>query len=393
MKLSRYLLFLFLSLIFLVPLPQYWFGASSFMSGTLIFLIIFCITYFLFFELKINIISYYYVILFFLIIIIHFFLTQLFFGAKEDFFRGLGSLIILFFMVFCSYFFAKLVLIINETDFNYIINFILILFLFSFIGKYIPSIQNLNNVKPILPYNEPSHYTLFIIPFAYYKVFISNKFKTKIIYLILFALLGVALVNLTMIVAVLLCAGITFFKNRIIYIFIIIPFIFPFILNNLGSSYYTERLTFSSENTNLSTLVFVQGWQLAYEGIIKTFGLGIGFQQLGYFPLEVEAGYIINKIIGKEVNVTDAGLTAAKIISEFGILGIFIIIIYLKYFNGILKKLNTENNFTMIFAYSIFLSFSIDLFIRGIGYFNPPFFLFFASLFIILTKKNETSFR
>lgn len=393
MKLSRYLLILFVSLIFLVPLPQYWFGATSFMSGTLIFLIFFFISYFLFFDFKVNVIHYYYIISFFLILIIHFFLTQLFLGENEDFFRGLGSIFILLFLVFCSYFFAILILSVKKISLNRIINIVLILFLLSFIGRYIPSIQNFNNVKPILPYNEPSHYTLFIIPFAYYKVFISSKIKTKIIYLIIFAVLGLLLVNLTMIVAVLLCAGITFFKNKILYVFIIIPIIFPLILNNVGSSYYTERLTFSSENTNLSTLVFIQGWQLAYESLKQTYGMGIGFQQLGYFPLDVEAGYIIKLIIGKEVNVSDAGLTAPKIISELGILGILIVILYLKYFIVILKKLKSEINFKMIFAYSIFLSFSIDLFIRGIGYFNPPFFLFIVSLFIIFTKQNEISFR
>lgn len=391
MRLSTYLLFLFVSLIFLVPLPQYWLGASSFMSGTFIFLLFFCLSCFLFVDTKINVHSYRSIIFFFLILIIHFFITQFVFGEKEDFMRGMGSLIVLLFMTFCGYFFSKAILLIKDSDFNYIVNFVLILFLFSFIGKFIPAIQNFNNVKPILPFNEPSHYTLFLIPFAFYKVFVTTNLRIKIIYLALFAVLGILLVNLTMLVAVLLCAGISFLKDKIVYVFLFIPIIFPFIVNNMGSSYYTERLILSTQNNNLSTLVFIQGWQLAYESVIKTFGLGTGLQQLGYFPLDVEARYVINKMIGKDVNLTDAGLTAPKIISEFGVLGILGLMVYLKQFRTILRRLKNTNHLKIIFAYSIFLSFSIDLFIRGIGYFNPPFFLFITSLFLIFKPTHENN--
>ena len=35
-----------------------------------------------------------------------------------------------------------------------------------------------------------------------------------------------------------------------------------------------------------------------------------------------------------------------------------------------------------------YMSFAIQLFIRGIGYFNAPFFLFLTSIFIILKNKS-----
>jgi hypothetical protein len=97
------------------------------------------------------------------------------------------------------------------------------------------------------------------------------------------------------------------------------------------------------------------------------------------------------ELIGKDVNLTDAGLTAPKIISEFGVLGILGLMVYLKQFRTILRRLKNTNHLKIIFAYSIFLSFSIDLFIRGIGYFNPPFFLFITSLFLIFKPTHENN--
>ena len=106
-------------------------------------------------------------------------------------------------------------------------------------------------------------------------------------------------------------------------------------------TYFSDRLKLTTDSDNLSVLVFVQGWQLAYNSLKETYGLGIGIQQLGFVKVETEAGDTIIRLLGRNVNDTDAGLTFGKIVSEFGLLGVFLIIIYLKYFYKIYIKIST----------------------------------------------------
>ena len=51
-----------------------------------------------------------------------------------------------------------------------------------------------------------------------------------------------------------------------------------------------------------------------------------------------------------------------------------------------LDKVKNESKWSL--AIRRYISFAIQLFIRGIGYFNAPFFLFLTSIFIILKNKS-----
>ena len=50
----------------------------------------------------------------------------------------------------------------------------------SFVGSFFPSIQNINNTKPIIPYNEPSHYALFLCLFFTIKRLLQIRKKNYI---------------------------------------------------------------------------------------------------------------------------------------------------------------------------------------------------------------------
>lgn len=259
----------------------------------------------------------------------------------------------------------------------------------SFVGSFFPSIQNINNTKPIIPYNEPSHYALFFMPFLYYKTFTANTQK-KIIYIIIGGFIALFLKNFTLLVGVALCIILNFRKKSIIILVVTGLLMFFY----LDLTYFSDRLKLTTDSDNLSVLVFVQGWQLAYNSLKETYGLGIGIQQLGFVKVETEAGDTIIRLLGRNVNDTDAGLTFGKIVSEFGLLGVFLIIIYLKYFYKIYIKISTIKNKNILFACSIYFAFSLDIFIRGIGYFNTPFLLFFTAIFILKNYfKHENNLR
>ena len=385
----KYVFLLFLCLIFITPLPHHWLGASSFLSGTVFFLSILFFTNTILFGFKINIKSFKIITGIFLFFICHLFLLQ-FILREGDFSRGFFSIVLFILMLFGAYIFSNDIFYFSNNQFNKIINFIVIMFYIVFICKYIPQIQNnAIHIKPIMPFNEPSHFVVFFLPFYYFKFFTASTQKEKYLILIIGLIIGILSNNLTMIVGVFLGAFIGF-RSYIFLIALILFLIFPFISNYIDLGYFTSRLNIDKNTDNLSVLVIIQGWQLAYEGFIKSFGLGIGMQQLGFVELHTEAGYIIEKVTGSKdgVNVTDAGITAPKIISEFGFFGIIAILVYIFYFIKFTINIKKTNSAVLIFAYSIYISFAIQLFIRGIGYFNAPFFLFLTSIFIILKNKS-----
>lgn len=229
-----------------------------------------------------------------LFLMCHLFLLQ-FILREGDFYRGFFSIVLFILMLYGSYIFSNNIFCLSNTQFNKIINIIIIMFYIVFICKYIPQIQNnAIHIKPIMPFNEPSHFVVFL-PFYYFKFFTASTQKEKYLILIIGLIIGILSNNLTMIVGVFLGALIVF-RSYIFLIALILFLIFPFISNYIDLGYFTSRLNIDKNTDNLSVLVIIQGWQLAYEGFIKSFGLGIGIQQLGFVELHTEAGDIIKNI-------------------------------------------------------------------------------------------------
>ena len=134
-------------------------------------------------------------------------------------------------------------------------------------------------------------------------------------------------------------------------------------------SYYLTRVVFW-ESSNLSALVYLQGWTDAWLGLNQNLGLGLGFQRMG----TTEPSEISEKIylmIGEYKNRADGSFLASKVIAEFGLLGVAAIGAYLR---GVYKYarnpgfLEVEQN---RIAYGLYLAFFIELFVRGYGYFSP----------------------
>jgi hypothetical protein len=91
-----------------------------------------------------------------------------------------------------------------------------------------------------------------------------------------------------------------------------------------------------------------------------------------------------------DLNLYDGGANAFKLISELGIVGILILLIYLYYFaKSIIIIKRTSLRPYQILLYSYFLSYFIELFVRGVGYFsyNLPFFL--SSIYMIFSNRNN----
>jgi hypothetical protein len=151
-------------------------------------------------------------------------------------------------------------------------------------------------------------------------------------------------------------------------------------------SYFTSRADISTHSSNVSALVYVQGWAFIVHSLFITRGWGLGFQQLGVHPF----GLAISKLIraansGVWLNSDDGGFLLSKLGSEFGVFGIAACIAY-----GILclKSIAKVRRSRVIghdtFARCVVIAFSVDLFIRGMGYFYGSPLLFLGCMLSIL---------
>lgn len=246
--------------------------------------------------------------------------------------------------------------------------------------------------KPVFPFSEESHYSLIL---GFFSMIYTLNARGKRVYFVLFSLLLFSLVypNLTMFLFFLM----TLFsfalrlKTRcfLLFIFLFLLFLILFFVFLLDySPYFKSRLTLDGLD-NLTTLVFLQGWSLSYLNFFETAGLGLGFQMLGedgtkysYFT------DVIFNLTGGSLNVSDGGFLAAKLIAEFGVLGIITVFIYFLFLcrfvlktNKMLNKAvfldkdNSDNIRKKIIFSAFFWGFFVEFFFRGYGYFSPSLFM------------------
>lgn len=296
--------------------------------------------------------------------------------------------------------------------------------------------------KPVVFFDEISLFCLTFIPFFFYKIVISSQ-KVKLLLVSIISLLAVQYNSLLL---TLICVFVVIFtlKLRFLLIYFVILSLILYndlflrdLFNNLYlylnnfvsqlSSIFSKYLTFfeynsisssidvthqernnlsfssyiesripEKNNHNLSVLYLLSGWERAFINIQNSYGYGIGFQQLGF---ESNYGSFQDKLIsilGSPMGLRSGGSVGSKIISEFGIFGLFFITFYIYKGFIILLKLRSisikisKKNTTELLMMCIFTSYGFSLFLRGVGYFNTAGFLFIISFFwIILQKRNN----
>lgn len=255
------------------------------------------------------------------------------------------------------------------------------------ITGFSPSGKNAT-AKAIFPFVEPSHFAIFFLPLLISISVISSK-SIKLIIIIVSLIISIYIQSFAMLIGVfittVICINIKFT--------ITLLFAISAIALNLDISYFSERIDISINSNNLSALVLLQGWQLIWKSLIETTGLGLGFQQMGLNEIESPASMRIYELLGKPQNIKDGGFLLSKIISEFGIIGIIGVLIYLKFLYEIFLRLRqiaqSKNNelFTIVVSYSYIVSFSVELFIRGSGYFTPSTLITAAAVIYIHRMK------
>jgi len=241
--------------------------------------------------------------------------------------------------------------------------------------------------KPAFPFTETSHWALAFGPVLLYRAVRADE-RRKTAWVLASVLIGMALQSLSLLAG---CVLIAVACRRLYLLMLAIPAAVLLLLNAplLGLSYYTSRLDFSG--TGLSNLVYLQGWQLMQENWHLTSGWGIGFQQLGMHETQVAAEAMIRTVTGGlDENLTDGSFVLSKIVSEFGWFGVLLALAFVVLAVRCMKGLRARTESSgagLTFARCVVVAYSVDMFIRGTGFFTQSTLMFLAALAVLRASR------
>jgi hypothetical protein len=317
--------------------------------------------------------------------------------------KPLFSILPLLVMVVTAYLFSEFLVSVKVEALTNSLFLILTIILFLGYLKLIYVPETLGYIKEIavFPFSENSHFALVFGMFAVAYSFVGS-WKLVFFILVNLQLLAFLYPSLTLVVFSLLVLLSFFLRLKAFYFKISVAFVFPvFVLLVFAFmyslEYFASRLTFH-DTQNLTTLVFLQGWELSYLNFINTNGFGLGFQMLG--SVNTTLGGFSDLIVKINSNVAsnihDGGFLAAKIIAEFGIVGLFFILFYFYFLIKLFFKSNVlvnkdfliDKDKKILIMYGFLFSFFVEMFFRGYGYFSPGLFMFMTAFFALLKLKN-----
>jgi hypothetical protein len=329
-----------------------------------------------------------------IIILIQTLLSTFIYGQKA-LLRSLLSLILIF---TCLFIFAptfyRIIHLCNDILLIKIIKFIFITLLgLGFLVLFL-QYEGILRGKNMLFIREPSHYAILITPLL---IFVIKNSKFKFLYLLPLIILTLLIQNATLLVGIIFAIFVTYrITTRMLFsailVFILIYGIYSFSPFEYSFSYFIDRFTlnYKSNIANISVLVYLSGLERSYLSLLDSAFIGLGFNRLGFVGPKGVYQDILSNMGLDDLNLYDGGANSFKLISELGIVGIFILLIYLYYF---LKSINIIKKTSLrpyqILLYSYFLAYFIELFVRGVGYFsfNLPFFL--SSIYMIISNRNN----
>lgn len=338
-------------------------------------------------------------VLFFLLL----FISSAYIFIVEDIAKPLHSLVFVCIMI-SSFIFSKYLSKISFEEMkNSVLIFILLLLFIGWLKLfYIPECCNYDlHLKATFPFSEESHFALVLGMLAIAYSFFG---ELKWVLFILLNCLGLALLypSLALLVFVMFVIFSLFMRLKPIifkfFIFIFLPILLVLFLSIITNiDYFASRLSFSDSN-NLTTLVFLQGWQLAYLNFIETNGIGLGYQMLG--SSLTQTGPYTDAITSfasgnRALNIEDGGFLAAKLIAEFGVLGVLVVVFYIYWIIKIIFKTNylhnrlniTDAEREKLLMYGIIFGFLVEMLLRGYGYFSPGLFLMITSIMYLNNQR------
>jgi hypothetical protein len=250
--------------------------------------------------------------------------------------------------------------------------------------------------KAIFPFSETSHFVLAFLPVLLYRC-VTSTHRGAFAWLIFGFVIAIGLESMTLLVGCLVTAIVCRRAVLIAMVGLLVGVaVAPFRLD-----YFISRVALSDTTDNLSTLVYVQGWQLLIEAINQTYGWGVGFEQLGRRGTTVAAADTIATVLfGSGVdalNLTDGGFVFAKLVGEMGIFGFLLTVLFVAGAIRSIRVLRRREAVArepplVLFSRCVLVSYIVDMFVRGTGYFVGSTFLVITACSILLKGQGTAIF-
>lgn len=305
-----------------------------------------------------------------------------------DFAKAIFSILLLFALVLFSLFNLR----IFSEDLGKSVYFSRVLLLFvsaNILASFaVGPVFEYGSSKSALLISEPSYVALIIFPFILFLSLIRDS--RAIWFIVFFAIYALLVQNLTVIL-VLCVSSFFYFSGALLRVLFIVVFpVFAFFV--LADEYFLDRVSISSSSENMSVLVLLQGWENARLALGFSNFMGVGFQQFGVVGPVGAISAKIDDYGFAGLNLYDGGTLAAKIVGEMGLLGMVLLLLYVVFavrcLMYIFKNTYDPSRVGDYFAIACVLSFSAEIFIRGVGYFSSGGLLFVLSSLYLLRWKR-----
>jgi len=139
-----------------------------------------------------------------------------------------------------------------------------------------------------------------------------------------------------------------------------------------------------SETENISSLVYVQGWQDAWFNLQRTHGMGLGVNMMGCGTLPDVSARSALALAGVELNTEDGSFLFSKVVSETGAGGIAFYVVAIWWWLQLEKKLRHLREDGARFAIEmqvvLIFCFVASSFIRSANYFDGGLLLWVAAV-------------
>jgi hypothetical protein len=259
-------------------------------------------------------------------------------------------------------------------------------------------------------YNEPSHYALFVMPLwliAYqhrpYRPWLYAALAFSVLWFFsttLFASVISALVLQMYLTTKQKTQSLYKYGARVIVaaILMVLSYNISSVLTvdgmslqaYLGSRLYGLVNSDDADAYNLSSLVVLQGIELAHLSVSQSFGMGVGLGNFGTSDQIVDQSVyrtLINTILnGADLNLRDGGLLANKLMGELGVLALAIPLMLVFYFRRLKAKIDIrQQNYHGALAATLICL----LFVRALPYFSAPVCLAVLSLAGVLAAQGR----
>lgn len=246
--------------------------------------------------------------------------------------------------------------------------------------------------KPVFPFTEPSLYAGALLPVIAFLSVTATGWRRWAWILTAF-LLGYLLQNLSLVVGAVVVTAACLTTVRLAVFGAVVAAVLPL----LDLTYFLERVQFDSGvTTNLSALVYIQGWEMIGAATRRTLGWGLGFQQFGYTFLNAPTSNLIYRLTGGlDLNLKEGSFAAAKLISELGVFGGMLIVAHgyvaVRAFLALRRVAigGATRRLGEVLALCSVYTYVVDMYVRGAGYFSSPTMLLIASLFVLRRSRRN----